>query len=64
MRRRRRQLLTLLRLLPLLVWTWSGGLLLLGGTFYHLQARLDIGTWCRGQRAAVGVKGGTLIRSL
>lgn len=50
----------------MLVWTRSGGqlLLLLGGTLYHLQACLDIGTWCRGLNAAVGGDGGALIRVL
>lgn len=55
------QLLILLRRFPLLVWNKTRGLLLLGVTFYHLQACLDIGTWCRGLRTAVGRDGVDLI---
>lgn len=58
------QLLLLLILLgwfPLLVWTRPRGLLLLGATFYYLQTSLDIGTWCKDLRIAVGRDGGGLI---
>lgn len=57
--------LILLGRFPLLVRTRPGGLLLLlGVAFYHLQACLDIGTWCRGLSAAVGREGGALVRIL
>lgn len=57
-------LLILLGLFPLLVLTRPGGLLLQGATFYHLQACLDIGTWCGSLSAAVGRYGVALIRIL
>lgn len=57
-------LLILLRLCPLHVWTRPRGLLQLGVTFYHLQACLNIGTWCGVLSAAIGCNGGVLIRIL
>lgn len=54
-------LLILWRRLPLLVWTGPGGWLLLAAAFHHLQAGLDIGTWCGDLRAAIGRDGGGLI---
>lgn len=56
-------LLILLGLVPLLIWTRPGSLLLLlDAAFNHLQSRLDIGTRHRGLRSAAGRDGVGLIR--